>query len=95
MRKPRLTRWSKATNTMSGRNLRTWSNLTAEEQRRNTDSHTWVLVDHCKFYGISGPVEPPESIVCAVCGVMDGSGSKNHCDNNLKPDFIKRYWLNK
>jgi hypothetical protein len=86
---------SKATNRMSGRNAPKWFNGTAEEGRINIDSHTWVLVDHCKFYGISGPVEPPESIVCAVCGVPDGSGIVNHCDNSLKPDFVKRYWEKK
>lgn len=80
---------------MSLRNLPEWFNGTPEEARKNIDSHTWILVDHCEFYGISEPVEPPESIVCAACGVSDGSGNVNHCDDNYKPDFVEKYRLNK
>jgi hypothetical protein len=78
---------------MSARNAPKWFTGTAEEQRRNIDSHTWVLVDHCRFFGLSGPVDPPESLVCAECGTLDGFDS--HCDDRFKPDFLNRYWLDK
>ncbi len=80
---------------MSARNAPKWFTGTAEEGRRNIDSHTWVLVDHSRFFGIPWPVDPPESIVCAECGVLEGSGLLSHCDDRTKPESLNRYWLDK
>ena len=73
---------------MSTRNAPKWPLGTPEERRRNIDSHTWVLVDICKFFGMSGPVDPPEAIVCSVCGIMEPTGMYGDCANNIRPDWL-------